>query len=253
MSRPRKPAPPRPPALPPAPPPPLPEWFEAPPHDEREGRSHVHHSSELAYHLIDQLEAGRLVLPTWQRGAAWGGERRLALLDSMVRGLPIGSVVLWRPHQEHECRAFPGTKAAEHIGGWDSRAYVIDGQQRLTTLLMSARDEVSAGWNGQRGGVAGFVRAALALRVLGGRAVLDHVSAAQIAGFDIIDPLARVIDKMARAVIPCVIFEHYTEEEMRAAYQRLAHLGVAHDARPLADVLDQTAIPTWDLSPPRAP
>ena len=58
----------------------------------------------------------RLEIPAFQRGYVWTPKQALELIDSMVRGMPIGSILLWTPRR------------------WRGPAIVLDGQQRLTTI-----------------------------------------------------------------------------------------------------------------------
>ena len=75
-------------------------------------------------------------LPDLQRPFVWKNDKVRDLLDSMLRGYPIGYIMLWdSPHDTADTKT-------QHIGT-NEKAYiapkslVIDGQQRLTALLAS--------------------------------------------------------------------------------------------------------------------
>ncbi|MDO5285435.1 MAG: DUF262 domain-containing protein [Actinomycetia bacterium] len=84
-------------------------------------------------HLVDLVRQGKVRVPPFQRGLRWQTSDAVSLLDSVVRGFPIGSLLLW----SHEAEA-----AAVRLGGVTIDAprlteafYVVDGQQRITTFL----------------------------------------------------------------------------------------------------------------------
>ena len=80
--------------------------------------------------LIEQIDTGALGLPELQRPFIWKDAKVRDLFDSMMRGYPIGYLMLW------EC---PTLDKSIHIGV-DAHSYaspkevIIDGQQRLTSL-----------------------------------------------------------------------------------------------------------------------
>ena len=86
--------------------------------------------------LIMEVENGKLGLPELQRGYVWKAAKVRDLLDSMLKGYPIGYLMIWDA-------ADSGDKSKQI--GTDSKAYsapkslVIDGQQRLTSLFSVMR------------------------------------------------------------------------------------------------------------------
>ncbi len=81
--------------------------------------------------LLRDVDNGRFGLPDLQRPYVWKDSQVRKLLDSMLRGYPVGHIMLWK---------FPGEYTpASRIGdsGHEQPMYqlVIDGQQRLTGLL----------------------------------------------------------------------------------------------------------------------
>ncbi len=82
-------------------------------------------------HLINKIETGELGLPELQRPFVWKDTKVRDLFDSMMRGYPIGYLMLW------EC---PATDKNRTIGtgthSYESpKEVIIDGQQRLTSLF----------------------------------------------------------------------------------------------------------------------
>lgn len=87
--------------------------------------------------IIKCITDGEYRIPRFQRDFVWDIKKSAALLDSIFKGFPISSVILWKTKNElSEIRDFGGIK----IPGRDTGryiSYVIDGQQRLTSLYFS--------------------------------------------------------------------------------------------------------------------
>lgn len=87
--------------------------------------------SKVADLLMD-VKNGRIGLPDLQRPFVWKDNKVRELLDSMMKGYPIGYIMLWSSPDEYD--------NISHIGK-NEKMYkrpddlVIDGQQRLTALL----------------------------------------------------------------------------------------------------------------------
>lgn len=82
--------------------------------------------------LLSDVKNGRIGLPDLQRPFVWKDSKVRDLLDSMMKGYPIGYIMLWASPEDYE--------NANHIGKNDKiykcpESFVIDGQQRLTALL----------------------------------------------------------------------------------------------------------------------
>lgn len=81
--------------------------------------------------LLRDVDNGRIGLPDLQRPFVWKDATVRDLLDSMIKGYPVGHIMLWRYPADY--------KAASRIGDsvqiYPMERLVIDGQQRLTSLL----------------------------------------------------------------------------------------------------------------------
>lgn len=82
------------------------------------------------HQLIEKIDTGELGLPELQRPFIWKDAKVRDLFDSMMRGYPIGYLMLW------QCPTLEKKKSI----GVDAHSYstpsavIIDGQQRLTSL-----------------------------------------------------------------------------------------------------------------------
>jgi hypothetical protein len=86
--------------------------------------------------VLAWVRAGKLRLPAFQRPLKWEASDRTALLDSMERGYPIGTLLLWkRPLSAAGAGRKLDLVADEPTDG--DVYLVVDGQQRITTLWES--------------------------------------------------------------------------------------------------------------------
>ena len=82
--------------------------------------------------LIEDVKNGRIGLPDLQRPFVWKDNKVRDLMDSMLKGFPIGYIMLWES---------PANYDRTNQIGQGEKIYkepddlVIDGQQRLTALL----------------------------------------------------------------------------------------------------------------------
>ena len=89
--------------------------------------------------LMSDIEKGLVKIPQFQRDFVWTKEKSALLLDSMLKGFPIGTFVLWKTKESlRTIRNLGGAKLPETPEG-DFTQYVLDGQQRLTSLYAAAR------------------------------------------------------------------------------------------------------------------
>ena len=56
--------------------------------------------------LLNQIKHEEIVLPAIQRDFVWPEERVLRLLDSIMRGYPIGIALLWETYFDLQYRKF---------------------------------------------------------------------------------------------------------------------------------------------------
>lgn len=99
--------------------------------------------------LIQDMESAKLIIPSFQRDYVWKMEQIEALFDSLMRDIPVNSVLLWKLTGEYinskikfDFYKFyadysPNRTDNERttISDRDYKA-VIDGQQRLTSLFI---------------------------------------------------------------------------------------------------------------------
>lgn len=87
--------------------------------------------SETLITEVRDLLAGRLVVPSIQRGYVWQKAQVPKLLDSLYRGYPIGTLLIWNTSIEVPLRQAAVLQKEQHIS---RPGVLLDGQQRLTSL-----------------------------------------------------------------------------------------------------------------------
>ncbi|MCL2723294.1 MAG: DUF262 domain-containing protein [Polyangiaceae bacterium] len=91
--------------------------------------------------LVAYVREGRVRVPAFQRPLRWQWEDVRRLFDSILRGYPIGSLLLWErpaPAKTIQLGAMEITARATSNALW-----VVDGQQRITSLANALSDEGS--------------------------------------------------------------------------------------------------------------
>ena len=85
--------------------------------------------------IFDKIISGEISIPTFQRDFVWSNTQIKDFFDSILKGYPIGSLILWSPTAEK-------FRTLSEIGRVNIEAstsspviYVLDGRQRLTTLI----------------------------------------------------------------------------------------------------------------------
>ena len=85
-------------------------------------------------HLFTEIDTGRIKIPQFQRDFVWDKRQTARLIDSLIKGFPIGAFIFWKTKDTlREVRnigniTLPETPAGEFV------YYVLDGQQRITSL-----------------------------------------------------------------------------------------------------------------------
>ncbi|WP_394180995.1 DUF262 domain-containing protein [Yoonia maritima] len=85
--------------------------------------------------LIDRVTSGDIRIPAFQRDFVWEADQVAFLIDSIYKGFPIGTIVFWQTDER--------LKTEKHLGAFKLPEpkrdypvnYVLDGQQRLTSLF----------------------------------------------------------------------------------------------------------------------
>lgn len=93
-------------------------------------------TTETAYfnQLIADIKKGEVKIPQFQRKFVWKDEQALELLDSVAKGYPIGSILLWKTIDKLNAARDIGIFQLPSTDEITPTNYVLDGQQRLTVI-----------------------------------------------------------------------------------------------------------------------
>lgn len=95
--------------------------------------------------ILSDVEKSRIQIPPFQRDFVWTAKSIVDLLDSIYRGYPIGSFIFWStskrlPHHR-KIGGLDLKDAVEH----EKINYVLDGQQRITSLYAAVKGAIIEG------------------------------------------------------------------------------------------------------------
>lgn len=89
--------------------------------------------------LISDIEKGIIKIPKFQREFVWGIDKTAKLLDSILKGYPIGTFILWKTDERINDIKNVGNLDIPPTPEGTKVEYVLDGQQRITSLFAAYR------------------------------------------------------------------------------------------------------------------
>jgi hypothetical protein len=91
--------------------------------------------------LVQRFESGEIRLPLMQREYVWKPKKVVNLLDSLYRKWPIGSFYVWQTQDSHPTKSRYRDRLAPPKSLDGFYGFLLDGQQRLTSLSLAIRSE----------------------------------------------------------------------------------------------------------------
>jgi len=85
-------------------------------------------------HLFSDIDMGRIKIPKFQREFVWSKENTAKLIDSIIKGFPIGTFIFWNTTEQLRHIKNIGNIDLPEIEEGQQVSYVLDGQQRITSL-----------------------------------------------------------------------------------------------------------------------
>ncbi|EPN9382581.1 DUF262 domain-containing protein [Cronobacter malonaticus] len=92
--------------------------------------------------ILRRVVEGELRIPAFQRNFVWSPDRVQFLMDSLYKGYPIGTILVWRTRErlDHDRKlgafSLPTPKKDYPID------YILDGQQRITSIFSAFQTEL---------------------------------------------------------------------------------------------------------------
>lgn len=84
--------------------------------------------------LFLEIDGGQIKLPRFQRDFVWDKEQSAKLIDSILKGFPIGTFIFWKTKEELRSYKEIGNHTLPETPKGDYAQYILDGQQRITSL-----------------------------------------------------------------------------------------------------------------------
>lgn len=92
--------------------------------------------------IISQLLAGQIRVPAFQRGFVWDANMVAYLMDSIYKGYPFGSILLWRSKERLNFERKLGPFKLPNADPDYPIDYILDGQQRITSIFGVFQTEI---------------------------------------------------------------------------------------------------------------
>ena len=89
--------------------------------------------------LMRNIENGIYQIPKFQRDFIWEKDRVAKLLDSIIKGYPIGAFILWKTRDRLRSIKKIGSEVFKELPEGDFVYYILDGQQRITSLYLAVK------------------------------------------------------------------------------------------------------------------
>lgn len=106
--------------------------------DSRQKRTDVVTEVIFLGKLVERVVAGKIRVPRFQRAFVWSQADLRQLLDSVLRGIPIGSILVW--DTERQIKFIPRIGPVEISSRPEGLVgYLLDGQQRVSSLVGTLR------------------------------------------------------------------------------------------------------------------
>ena len=99
--------------------------------------------------LTHEVEQGQIKIPQFQRDFVWTMQKSAGLIDSIIKGYPIGTFIFWRTKERLRHVRNIGNQVLPETDEGDFVDYVLDGQQRLTSLFASLKGIILSRENGR--------------------------------------------------------------------------------------------------------
>ena len=94
--------------------------------------------------ILDHIDSGHMALPEFQRGYVWGREQVRGLMDSLYKGHPVGSLLVWATGADDAAVKGDQPPAPGVV------KLLLDGQQRITSLYGIVRDRPPEFFDGNK-------------------------------------------------------------------------------------------------------
>jgi uncharacterized protein with ParB-like and HNH nuclease domain len=89
--------------------------------------------------ILNEIKRGQIKIPQFQRDFVWSIQKSAALIDSIVKGYPVGTFIFWVTKERLRYVRDIGSESLPPPKEGETAAYVLDGQQRITSLYATLK------------------------------------------------------------------------------------------------------------------
>ena len=89
--------------------------------------------------IMHDIQTGQIRIPQFQRDFVWNLNKSTHLMDSILKGYPIGTIIIWKTKERLRTVKNIGNIKVSDPNDGDSLDFVLDGQQRLTSIFASLK------------------------------------------------------------------------------------------------------------------
>ncbi len=98
--------------------------------------------------ITDSIKNSTYLIPRFQREFVWTKEQSAKLIDSILHGYPIGSFIIWKTKERLKSVKKIGNLNLPNPPASDFVYYILDGQQRITSIFASVEGSIITRSNG---------------------------------------------------------------------------------------------------------
>lgn len=97
---------------------------------------HIQQRSHYVKQLLEDAAQGLILPAGFQRPYVWTQADVISLMESILKGYPIGSLLTWEPRQKADAQKLSRSRLGPIAPADDKKPYalILDGQNRLATL-----------------------------------------------------------------------------------------------------------------------
>ena len=199
--------------------------------------------------IVDKISSGEVRIPAFQRGFVWEPESVAFLMDSLYKDFPIGSVLLWRTTER--------LKTERQLGNFDLPEpqktypidYVLDGQQRLTSIFSVFQTEMKPIENGNWMDIYYLIGSKNSIQISKFIALIEkdvdlnkhfplnvlfdsvkYRQATDIFDSVIKEELDKLQEKFKEVIVPFELMETNNKEHVAIVFERINREGVRLDS-----------------------
>ena len=107
-------------------------------------------TTESLSDLMYKVTSGKIKIPQFQRDFVWNLNKSASLLDSIIKGYPVGTFIIWKTKERLRSVRNVGSMNLPDPPEGDYVHFVLDGQQRITSLIAALMGETIPRGDGKK-------------------------------------------------------------------------------------------------------